>query len=426
MRSHAVALFTVVASACHGNDSSATGDDAQPPPIDAAIDSPAVPDMPALQFCTVADPTNISAAYVAATDVEAVAYTCVTPCSDWTTCMFDAFDGKGQPIQSLRDNSQEKGLAFIVDGQAGHFVFTTDGDDVVVTHAGDGGTTVFNLFDRPLQQASTLKTVSLGWERGAMGTDGAFGSGAGWFTRKDHNPSSTRTQAGRPAAAIQWVKDNFAQGKKLGTVGASMGTIATFGAHVWYGLDSIIDYQMLIGGPGYWDVNAGCGRVHISAGFCDADVSPCTGNPRSSYGNDDPTCGTATNNCRVPTIMAPQGTGSAYDNIINYVGATTACAPIGPGASDDRDASLDDSSLATTVTSWSFHGPVDIVANEGGTQPPNADQGMGEGHMMYLYTAIQSTKSWTDNEGFHHGDAWNGVQSLMIAAAAKVIAGMGH
>ena len=234
---------------------------------------------------------NISAAYVATTDVEAVAYTCVTPCSDWTTCKVDAIDGMGQPLLSTRDNSPLQALAFVVDGQAGHFVFTTDGDDVVVTHAGDGGTTVFNVFDRPLQQTSTLKTVSLGWERGAMGTDGAFGSGAGWFTRKDHTASTTRTQAGRPAAAIQWVKDNFAQGKKLGTVGASMGTIATFGAHVWYGLDSIIDYQMLIGGPGYWDVNAGCGRVHIAAGHCDEDVSACTGNPRSSYGDDDPTCG---------------------------------------------------------------------------------------------------------------------------------------
>ena len=105
-----------------------------------------------------------------------------------------------------------------------------------------------------------------------------------------------------------------------------MGTAATFGAHVWYGLDSIIDYQMLIGGPGFWDVNAGCGRVHTSAGHCDEDASACTGNPDSSYGNDDPFCGTSTtNNCRVPTVMAPLASGSAYNNVINYVGMTTSC-----------------------------------------------------------------------------------------------------
>src|SRR5258708_35609945 len=103
------------------------------------------------------------------------------------------------------------------------------------------------------------------------GTTAVF-NGAGWFTRKDATPTSVRALAARPAAAIQWVKDHFAATTKLGTVGSSMGTAATLGAHVWYGLEPILDYQMLIGGPGVWDVNAGCGRVHISQGFCDADV----------------------------------------------------------------------------------------------------------------------------------------------------------
>jgi hypothetical protein len=135
--------------------------------------------------------------------------------------------------------------------------------------------------------------------------------------------------------------------------------------------------------------------------------------------------GVATNNCRVPTIMAALGGGggSAYNDIINYVGATTTCAN---QATDARDASLDASSMATTVASWSFHGPIDFVANEGGVQPPDADQGMGEGHMMYIYTALTGTKSWTDNEGYHHGDAWDKVPALMAAAAQLVVAGMGH
>lgn len=315
---------------------------------------------------------------------------------------------------------QIQGLVFVVDGMGGHLAFTPDGTDVVVTHAGSGGTSTFNPFDLKLQAISSLKTVSLGWDRG---TPKIF-NGGGWFTRKDANPTSVRALAARPAAAIQWVKDNMATGHKLGTVGSSMGTAATFGAHVWYGLEPIIDYQMLIGGPGFWDVNAGCGRVHIGAGFCDADVSPCTGNPNSSYGDDDPTCGTATNSCRVPTVMAPTaGGGSAYNNCINYVGMTTACAP---SVQDSRDVSLDDSSLATTVQSWSFHGRVDIVTNEGGVQPPNADQGMGLGHMMYLYTQIQSSKGWIDNEGHHHGDSWDLDQALMAAAAQVVVTGMGQ
>jgi hypothetical protein len=312
-------------------------------------------------------------------------------------------------------------LAFVVDGMGGHLVFTPDGEDTVVTHAGDGGTSVYNPFDIDLQTDSTIKTVSLGWEAGTP----RILSGGGWFTRKDATPTTVRALAARPAAVIQWVHDNFAAGHKLGTVGSSMGTAATFGAHVWYGLDSILDYQQLIGGPGFWDVNAGCGRVHITAGHCDTDASACTGTDASNFGNDDPTCGTdATNNCRVPTMMAPKGTsGSAYNDAINYVGVTTSCAPMTP---DSRDPSLDASSLAMTVADWSFHGMVDLVTNEGGTQPPNADQGMGEGHMLYIYTQIQSAKGWTDNQGYHHGDSWDIVPALMLNGANLVKAGLGE
>src|SRR2546423_13137140 len=100
---------------------------------------------------------------------------------------------------------------------------------------------------------------------------------------------------------------------------------------------------------------------------------------------------------------------------------TTACAPT---QADSRDASLDDSSLATTVTSFSFHGPIDFVANEGGVQPPDADQGMGEGHMLDIYSAIQSAKGWTDNEGQHHGDSWDKIPALISASAQLVVDGM--
>jgi hypothetical protein len=203
-----------------------------------------------------------------------------------------------------------------------------------------------------------------------------------------------------------------------------MGTVATLGSHVWYGMDAILDSQMLIGGPGMWDVNAGCGRVHIPQGYCDKDVSPCAGNPNSSYGNDDPVCpgGDPTNNCRVPTIMAPLSpSGSAYDNVINYVGVTNACAAT---PTDSPDSSLDVSSMAKTVKSWSFRGPIDFVMQEGGAQPPDADQGMGEGHAMYMYAQITSKKGWIDFEGYHHGDAWDKVPALMSQAAQHVVAGL--
>jgi len=412
-------LLPLLLAAC-SSPSSQTPSGMDPTATDTP-DAPATVGDPVLQLCVVADASNLDTTFTRQAGADWVSYACVTPCNDWTQCHVDAYTDSGMPAISQRDNSREQLLAFVVDGMAGHFVYTTDGGDVVVTHAGVGGTTLLNgAFDHALQMHSTIKTVSLGW---MPGTDQAFGGAAGgWFTRKDGNPSSVRAQAARPAAALQWVKDHFAQGKKLGTVGESMGTVATLGAHVWHGLEPILDYQMLIGGPGLWDINAGCGRIHISAGHCDADASPCTGNPNSSYGDDDPACGSGgTNECRVPTIMAPLAGGqSNFDLLINYVGATTACAPT---PTDDRDATLDDSSLFT-LTDWSFHGRIDIVTDEGGTQPPNADQGMGEGHMLYLYNALTGPKSWTDHDGYHHGDSWTKVATLVEENAARVIAAM--
>src|SRR4051812_11164001 len=61
------------------------------------------------------------------------------------------------------------------------------------------------------------------------------------------------------------------------------------------------------------------------------------------------------------------------NDVINYVGVTTTCTPT---VNNARDASLDVSSLAVTVPSWSFHGRVDFVVDEGGVQPPNADQNL--------------------------------------------------
>jgi hypothetical protein len=121
--------------------------------------------------------------------------------------------------------------------------------------------------------------------------------------------------------------------------------------------------------------------------------------------------------------MAPNGgpNGSAYNDCINYVGATTSCTM---QTTDSRDPALDASSIAYTVSTWSFRGRIDFVADEGGQQPPDADQGMGEGHMLYIYNAITSAKTWVDNEGTFHGDAWRKVPALVHDAALRVIDGM--
>jgi hypothetical protein len=116
----------------------------------------------------------------------------------------------------------------------------------------------------------------------------------------------------------------------------------------------------------------------------------------------------------------PDGS-SEFDIAINYIYNTTACAPAA-----SREPALDTSSLGLTVTSWTFRGPIDFVAQEGAPQPPQSDQGMGEGHAMYVYDAIQSEKRWIDDDGHHHGDAWQKDADLVADTAAIVIARMEH
>jgi len=121
--------------------------------------------------------------------------------------------------------------------------------------------------------------------------------------------------------------------------------------------------------------------------------------------------------------MAPIAGGSEFNNLINYIGANDLCTPT---TVDSRESSLDVSSMAFTVPDWAFRGRVDFIADEGGRQPPNADQGMGEGHMMYMYARMTGPKSWIDNEGAHHPDAWKGNTPLEAAAVDTVIAAMGQ
>ena len=391
---------------------------AGPPPGDGGASPPLLP----LHFCTVTTPADLPSAFDVTKGADFASFACKQTCADWKTCTFDAVTPAaqgGQPVLSKRGNLQMKGLAFVVDGMGGHMIFTPDGTDVVLSHSGAGDVDVMHVFDQNIQSQTGAKTVAVSWE---VGYPQIFSPGLGWWTRQDAQPTSMRALVRRPASVLKWVSDNFAAGHKLGTVGSSMGTVATFGAKVWYGLDPAIDYQLLIGGPGMWDINAGCGRAHYAAGFCDVDAAPCTGNPNSSYGDDDPACpgGDPTNMCRVPTIMA-FGT---YAKLMNYVYVNQSCTPT---AQDDRDPVLDESSVKFTVTSWSFKGPTEFIADEGAAQQAGApaDQGMGEGHMLYIHSQIQSAKAWVDVEGGHHGDSYSHVPALMSQAAARVIAGLG-
>src|ERR1051326_4986586 len=120
MRSFAI---LVIVAACGGNDaatpdSNNTNPDS-PPGTDAAPDG-STSNLPQLAFCQTVDPKDFSTSFVAATNGDAVAFTCTTLCTDWHQCVVTVQDAQGQPIPSARGGLPMQGLAFVVDGMAGH------------------------------------------------------------------------------------------------------------------------------------------------------------------------------------------------------------------------------------------------------------------------------------------------------------------
>src|SRR5580765_1113932 len=103
--------------ACSSPASNPAIDSAIVPP-DIAVDAPSAPSLPQLAFCTIADPANIPAAFVATPNGDAVAYTCATPCPDPQTCAVGMLNAQGGPALSARGNQQMQLLAFVVDGMA--------------------------------------------------------------------------------------------------------------------------------------------------------------------------------------------------------------------------------------------------------------------------------------------------------------------
>ena len=142
----------------------------------------------------------------------------------------------------------------------------------------------------------------------------------------------------RVASVITWSHDNISNNEIFATAGCSMGTNATFGPVLWHGLDPIIDYQVLVGGPNIWDFNAQCGLRTYDSGFCDMDgVTTCS---------TDSDCSTVDENSQCvwsemyPTIPV------AFKSMPDHVHATNTCRvePAAPGEVEPY-APFDESSM---------------------------------------------------------------------------------
>ena len=394
--------------------SSASSEGEQPSPEARAASSPNASLLPALTVCEIPDPKDPASAFEIergpAQDLASqwVAHACERPCERWQDCAAEAFDRQGATIFSGRGEIPKRQLAFVVDGMGGHLAFTSDGDKTVLFQHGGGGAMFPRRPANRLEQATTARTVMLRWAPGYRN----FFFPLGWFTRNSPEPTDVRQQSRRIAAVLEWVHDHLSQGQAFGTVADSMGSVATFGAVLWHGLDPIIDYQLLVGGPPMWDVNAGCGLVRYEQGYCGLDgTTPCRRNEECrSAGKGE---------CRKP---APLPTNSViWEGIINYLYVSDACRKLPDGAADAPHPPFDSSSFRTTGVDWQVDHPVDFMIDVGAAptaRTRGGDEYWALGQFTFVYNQIDEATptTWLVSQGTHHSQS---MQSVEAVAAIK-------
>ncbi len=415
-RSKIVAIL-LTAGALASCTSASSESDRQPAPSRAAS-SPSEASLPALTICAMPDPKNPASAFEiergAAQDLASrwVDHACKQPCERWQDCAAEAFNRRGEVIPSGRDEAPKRQLALVVDGMGGHLAFTPDGDKTVLFQHGGGGAMFPQHPANMLEQATSARTVMLRWAPGARGLFFPLG----WFTRNSPEPTDVRRQSRRIAAVLQWVHDHLSDGQAFGTVADSMGSVATFGAVLWHGLDPIIDYQLLIGGPPMWDVNAGCGLVRYQQGYCGLDgATPC---------RQDQDCQSVQKGeCRKPEPLPTNS--PIWEGIINYLYVSDACHPLPEGAADAPHPPFDSSGFRTSGVDWEVDHPVDFMIDLGGAptaRTRGGDEYWAIGQFTFVYNRIDEATptSWQVSKGTHHSQSMHS-----DAAVAAIKKGLG-
>ena len=353
-----------------------------------------------LQICQAASsPFNASQSTADANGDYWVSYSCKTNCADWRQCRSTASAGGG---------GAKDGLAFVVDGMGGHFSFTTEqtGAKTVLLHTGVGGTNFMHPLSRQIESASDAKVVMVRWE-------GGF-SNWGWFTRTSAAATRVPNVTRRIASVLAWVHENLAGAEEFGTVGCSMGTQATLGAVYWHsGVDSIVDYQLMVGGPGLWDINAGCGRRQHTSGFCDLDAS------RTCSADADCASLSARSRCTMP---GPIPLASLYESVVNHVHATQACDVSAADSTTPIHADFDESGFGYTTGDWDFDHPIDFQMDLWGS---DGDHRWAMGDAMHVFNSITSAsghpKRWNTTPDSNHCAAIGDGRALELVVAGMAL-----
>ena len=350
-----------------------------------------------LQICRAENPSSAFDISRSATDANGdywVSYACKAACSDWRQCQMAASSGGGGP---------KRALAFVVDGMGGHFSFTTgqSGQKTVLLHTGTGGTSFMHSLSAQIENASDAKVVMVRWASGF--------SNWGWFTRTSAPATRVPKVTRRIASVIAWVHENLAGSSDFGTVGCSMGTQATLGAVYWHDVDSVVDYQLMVGGPGLWDINAGCGRRSYTSGYCDLDAS------RACSSNADCRDLSARSRCVVPR---PIPLAWLYESVVNHVHATQACKVSQASSSTPTYAPFDESGFGFTTGDWDFDHPIDFQMDLWGR---DGDSRWAMGDAMRVFNSIVSAsgheKRWNTTKDSNHCAAIGDGKALQLLMA---------
>ena len=390
-----------------------------------------------IEVCRIPNPTDPTSAFdVSKSEVTTyenlwmdnywVRYSCKESCLNWRDCAVPAHGGNGDPIRDARQpDGQKQALAFVTDGMGGHIVFSPLGDEnSVYLHGGAGGTNFYNELANYVEERTSAKTMMVRWEGGFRpnSPDGEmeFPWSWGWYSRTSAGASSVPELNRRVASTIAFASENLAGSGGFNTMGCSMGTVATFGPVLWHGLDDVIDYQALVGGPPMYDVNAGCNMEAYTEGFCDLDVNvACSTNSDCASVSD-------TAVCSVPTqVSIPHF--SLFQSMANHVHATNACrdgvtepyAPFnasGMKYAEDGDWDIDHSvDLFVDVQVLQ-----DFEQGNGG-----GDEHWGLGHFGPIFLAMNMTqgseKRWYATANSNHCESFDNEEMLQIMISNLVI-----
>jgi len=201
-------------------------------------------------FVTVSEGTQDNTTYQA----------CTAVCPVWQDCTVET-TVRGVPQVELNVVVDEDGQG---QGLGATLRFTRDGarDHIVMFHKGGSGTDWVDDFLPGRVETSGGTALQPKWIQG----------GPGWFSRPFSGSRLEHSLYGvslRVAAVMKWVWLELAQGP-LATMGCSGGSIATYYPRHWHGLDPVLRYQLLMGGPVMSRVQLGCSGGGAFLGRCTA------------------------------------------------------------------------------------------------------------------------------------------------------------